>query len=220
VNVLALNSQVWWWIARSTGLVAWCVVTAGIVWGLTLASKVVRRRKVPAWLLDLHRYLGTLSLLFVAAHLVALSADDYVGFSAGDLFVPMAAAWRPVAVAWGIVAFYLLLLVQLTSWTMRWLPRRLWHSIHLLSFAVLAAGTVHGVTAGADAGEPTLQFGLLAGITVVLTLAIFRMLNKANEASPARVESQRVEPPAADPALAERLSRLGSRVRSSSVRAS
>ena len=56
--VAALNPQVWWWLARATGIVAWCMVTASIVWGLTLSSRLVRRRKVPAWLLDLHRYLG------------------------------------------------------------------------------------------------------------------------------------------------------------------
>ena len=78
--IATVNPQLWWWLARASGIVAWCMVTASIVWGLALSSKLVRRRKVPAWLLDLHKYLGTLSLAFIAVHLVALVADSYVDF--------------------------------------------------------------------------------------------------------------------------------------------
>ena len=74
-------------------------------------------------MLDLHKFLGTLSLVFVAVHLGALWADNYVHFGASELFVPMASTWRPGAVAWGIVAMYLLVAIQLTSWAMRRLPR-------------------------------------------------------------------------------------------------
>ena len=52
------------------------------------------------------------------------------------------------AVAWGIAGLYLLVAIQLTSWFMRRLPRRLWHAIHLGSFPLFAFATVHGFTAG------------------------------------------------------------------------
>ena len=74
----------------------------------------------------------------------------------------MASAWRPGAVTWGGVALYLLLVVQVSSWLMRRIPRRLWHRIHLLSFAVFAAGTIHGALAGADSGTPLVQFAAVA----------------------------------------------------------
>ena len=64
--------------------------------------------------------------------------------------MPLASSWRPGAVAWGIAATYLLVAIQLTSWTMQQLPRRLWHSVHLSSFPMFVFATVHGFTAGAD----------------------------------------------------------------------
>lgn len=173
-----LDPQFWWWATRATGLVAWCMVTAAIAWGLLLSGKVVRRRGLPAWLLDLHRYLGTLALVFTAAHLASLAADSYVQFSIVDLFVPMASDWRPAAVAFGIGALVLLLVVQVTSWMMRHLPRRVWHGIHFSSFGVLALGTVHGVLAGADVGSAVVQLGALSALTVIGVLVALRVANR------------------------------------------
>jgi sulfoxide reductase heme-binding subunit YedZ len=202
----SVNPQVWWWLARASGIVAWCMATASIVWGLTLSSKLVRRRKVPAWLLDLHKYLGTLTLAFAAVHLVALLADNYVDFGLRDLFVPMASAWRPGAVTWGVVALYLLLVVQVSSWLMRRIPRRLWHRIHLLSFAVFAAGTIHGALAGADSGTPLVQFAAVAGTTIIVFLVFVRILNASGTVADddARPRDARAAAAAARAARAER----------------
>ena len=41
-----------------------------------------------------------------------------------ELFVPLASAWKPGAVAWGVVALYLLLAIEITSLLQRRIPRR------------------------------------------------------------------------------------------------
>src|SRR5690606_18401442 len=97
-----LPSQLWWWVARATGIVAWAFATAAVAWGLALSGRLVRRRRLPAWILDLHRYLGTLTVAFLAVHVLALVADGYVQFGPKEIFVPMASAWRPGAVTWGV----------------------------------------------------------------------------------------------------------------------
>ena len=43
-----------------------------------------------------------------------------------DLLVPGASQWRPTAVAWGVIALYLLLAVEVTSLLKRRVPTRLW----------------------------------------------------------------------------------------------
>ena len=172
----ALDPKVSWYIARSSGLVAWAVVTASVIVGLALSTKFVRRRGVPAQLLDLHRYLGTLSVVFVAIHLVGLWADSFVHFGPSELFMPFASSWRPVATVWGILAFYVLAAIQLTSWAMRRLPRRLWHAVHMTSLALFAAATIHGFQAGADAANLAIEWMFLTASTLVLFLVIFRLL--------------------------------------------
>lgn len=178
----AMNEHTWWWLSRATGMVAWALSVAAIVWGLALSGRVVRRKRLPAWLLDLHKYLGTLTLAFVAVHMAALTLDQYVAFDAEDLFVPMASTWKPTAVTWGIAAFYVLVIIQVTSWGMKWLPRKVWHGIHFTSFFVFVAATVHGLMAGTDAQEPIVQMGALVGCTLLLTLVFLRVLNSVNGA--------------------------------------
>ncbi len=174
--IAALDPKVTWYAARASGLVAWALVTASIVVGLALSTRLVRKRGANAWLLDVHRFLGTLSLVFVGVHLFALWADDYVYFGPRELFVPMASEYRPGAVAWGIAALLLMVAIQLTSWAMHKMPRRLWHTVHLSSFLLFATATLHGFTAGADNKNLAVQWCALTGGLLVVFLVAFRLL--------------------------------------------
>jgi len=173
--MIATSEKLMWYVARSSGMVAWAMVTASILWGLALSSRLVRGRGVPAWLLDLHRYLGTLSIVFTAVHLLGLVGDNYVHFGWSELFVPMASGWQPGNVAWGIAGFYVLVAIQLTSWLMRHLPRRLWHAIHLMSVVLFVTATVHGWRAGTDHRNRLLQWFALTGLILVVVLVAYRI---------------------------------------------
>jgi DMSO/TMAO reductase YedYZ heme-binding membrane subunit len=177
-------------MARSSGVVAWLVMVASMVWGLLLATRLIRRAGLPPWLLDLHRWLGVLSIVVTAIHLGALAADSYGEFGWAETFVPFASKWRARAVAWGILAFYLMVAVQLTSWVMRWLPRRLWHAVHLTSFLALAAGTVHGALAGADRSNAFLQWAALAGVLVIVWFVFIRVLSPKSSVRRERAQEQ------------------------------
>jgi sulfoxide reductase heme-binding subunit YedZ len=171
-----LNEQFWWYVARSSGIVAWVLLSASVVWGLLYASRMIPKKTAPKWLLDLHRFLGGLTAMFVAAHLAALVLDSYAQFGAKELLVPFASRWRPGAVAWGVVALYLLVAVEATSLAMKRLPRRVWRSVHATSFVLFGVGTVHTFTAGADAGNPMLVGLLVATLLVFLFTVSYRVL--------------------------------------------
>jgi DMSO/TMAO reductase YedYZ heme-binding membrane subunit len=174
--VIAVTQKLAWYVSRSSGLITWALVAASIVWGITLSSRLVRRRGIPAWLLDLHRYLAALSLIFTVVHILGLVADNYVYFGWKELFVPMASKWRPGPTAWGIVAFYILVAIEVTSLLMRKMPRKYWHGIHLLAYPLFILGTVHGFQTGADKGNKLVQWGALLVIELVVGLTLFRAL--------------------------------------------
>lgn len=160
-------SSVPWYIARSAGLVAWALLTASVLWGLAISTRVLRGRPRPAWLLDLHRYLAGLAVVFSVVHVVGILLDDYVPFSLVSVLVPFASHWRPGAVAWGVVSAYLLLAVELTSLARARLPRRVWRATHVATFPLFVFSTVHALTAGTDAHTWAFEGAAAAAIVAV-----------------------------------------------------
>jgi len=173
--VLAVNVS--WYVARSAGLVGWALLTASVLWGLLLSTKatVLGRRPRPAWTLDLHRYLGGLATIFTCVHVLAIVADSYVHFGLLDVLVPFSSSWRPVAVAWGIVAMYLLAAVELTSLARKHLSRRVWRATHMASIPLYLFATVHAVSAGTDGRSMLFVTAAAVSIATVSGLVAMRL---------------------------------------------
>jgi hypothetical protein len=170
-----VSDHLWWYIARASGLVAWALLTASMLWGFLTATKILGKRPRPAWVLDLHRFFGGLAVVFVGVHLAGLLLDSYVEFTWPDLFVPFVSDWRPLALAWGITAFYLLLAVEITSLLKKRLPLRLWRYVHWTSYAVFGLATVHSFTAGTDTRNALVLIALAVGVAEVVFLLIVRL---------------------------------------------
>lgn len=146
------DPHIWWYLTRASALIAWVLMTMSVLWGILLSTRVMRRVDNPAWLQDLHRYLGGLTLLMVALHMVTLMLDGWLQFSITETLVPFATDFKPLAVALGIIAFYLLLAVQGTSLVMNKLPRKFWKALHYSSYAALLLVALHAGWTGTDVG--------------------------------------------------------------------
>lgn len=173
-----MNEHVWWYTARAGGIVAWVLLAATVAWGLLLSTRLIARRGMPAWLLDLHRFLGALAVVFTAIHVGALVLDGYTDFGARDILVPMASEWKPGAVAWGVVALYLLVAVEVTSLLMRRIPRRYWRAVHLTSFVLFLASGLHGAAAGSDARNALYRWTSVGLIAATMFLTLVRVLDE------------------------------------------
>jgi len=173
--------NLWWYTARAAGLVAWGLAAGSVFWGLFLSSRVLGTTPRAPWLLDLHRFLGTLTALFTGVHVAAIVADTYVHFGWTDVLVPLASDWHPVAVAWGIVAMYLVAAIQVTSWAMTRIPRRLWRAVHLSAFVVFGSATVHALTAGTDNDQPLTQWTAVVMCAMFVFLVLYRVLGPRGE---------------------------------------
>ncbi len=183
-----------WYLARSTGIVAALMLAASLLWGVFLSTKLLQDQKRPAWLLDLHRWLGALTLFFVGLHLLALLLDRYVHFDLRSVLVPFASTWRPLAVTWGVLALYLLVLVQVSSWARRRLSRRLWHGIHLLSYPLVWLVAIHAGSSGTDVGNPLYRLGALVVIAWLLLTVLYRVLASTRRTRTARASAVTANP--------------------------
>jgi predicted ferric reductase len=166
-----------WLLSRSAGIVAWALIVASCAWGLLVATRVLARRGVrrptPAWVFSTHRFHGALAVVFTAIHVLAILFDPFVSFSVVDVLVPFASSWEPVAVAIGIVGIYLLVAIEVTSLLRDRMPVRVWRSIHLLAYGLLALTSVHALAAGTDTAAlvPT-ALGVVLGCVIVFACGI------------------------------------------------
>ena len=162
----------WWYVTRASAVLAWVIMTAAVLWGILLSTRVFRGADNPAWLQDLHRYLGGTALVLTIIHMVSLVLDPWLAMPIDQLLIPLIAEYRPVPVALGILSFYVLAAVQLTSLVMNRLPRRLWKAVHYLSYVAVLAVAVHGAYAGTDAGAAWYQ-----GVaTVIVTASVLALI--------------------------------------------
>lgn len=181
-----MTSQLWWHTARAGGIVAWALLVTSVVWGLLLSTRTRPGGVAPAWLLDLHRFLGGLAVVFIGVHVVSIVLDSYIHFGLIDVLVPFASSWHPGWVAWGIVAMYLALAVEITSLLRRRMPARVWRRIHVLSLPLLALATIHFAVAGTDADHPFAIAGIAASVAAVAGLLVLRLRPSAPSPPAAR----------------------------------
>ena len=191
--------QLAWYVARGGGLTAWLLLSVTVVLGLLTASRLLGRRVSRAQLEHVHRIVGELAMIFIGVHILGLFLDTYVHFGLTDLFVPLASSWHPIPVAFGIVAFWLLIAVMFTSLLKDRIPHGVWQTIHLSSYAAYVLTTVHLMTAGTDAtwGPVAIMNVTIATLVAVLAaVALVRYLRR-----PARVLPPRpaAPPPAPQP---------------------
>ncbi|MFN0028301.1 MAG: ferric reductase-like transmembrane domain-containing protein [Acidimicrobiales bacterium] len=164
-----------WNVARAGGIVAWGLLGLSVIWGLLLSSRLLGRWAASARLLELHRWLGALAVIFTGVHLGGLVGDNWLYVGWGQILVPQASTWRPWAVTWGVVAFYLLLAVQLSSLCRRFLPTQLWRRVHYCAFPLVLFASLHGAQAGTDATQWIYQACSVGLLSLIIGLTLVRL---------------------------------------------
>jgi len=115
-------------------------------------------------------------LATVGLHGAALLMDPKIGFGLGAVLVPFASHWRPAAVAAGVVAGWLALVLAASFPMRKVICRRGWRALHYAGFAAFLLALVHALSSGTDlAGLGGPLVAAVAG-GPVLCLTLVRIL--------------------------------------------
>lgn len=142
-----------WYFSRATGIIAYVLLWFVIFFGLAFRNPLLKKVVTPLYTLDMHIYFSLLALAFVVAHALVLVFDAFTNLSLLDIFVPFFANTELVdvtAIAWGIIALYILIILIITSLLRRSIPRKVWRWLHFLHVAVFVLVVVHVLTIGTD----------------------------------------------------------------------
>jgi sulfoxide reductase heme-binding subunit YedZ len=142
-----------WILARSSGMVAYALLTASVIAGIVLKARPFDRMLRPTAVTDLHRFLALLGLGALAVHGTALVLDTTVHISPIALVVPGLVPYRPLATTLGVLAAELMVIVYLSFPLRRRIGARAWRRLHWATYAVFVLATVHGLAAGSSTRE-------------------------------------------------------------------
>jgi len=162
-----------WLLARASGLTAYALLTATVLMGLTVKSRIVK----PAAAVDLHRFVALVALGMLGLHGVSLALDRTVHIGPAALVVPGLSPYRPVAVALGVVALELAALLVLTFPLRRRIGIQAWRRLHKLAYVAFVAATVHGLAAGTDSARHWVFALYLSAVAAVTFATAARVLS-------------------------------------------
>jgi sulfoxide reductase heme-binding subunit YedZ len=166
-----LTGHEWWLASRAAGIVAMLLVSVSVGLGLASAARLVPPRARRA-LIAVHEQTALTALGAIAAHALLLLPDRWLHPGAAGIAIPLASAYRPFAVALGVVAAYLAALLGLSFYARRRIGPRLWRKLHVGTLGVYALSLAHTLTAGTDAGTKWL-LGLLAATAAPVAALLF-----------------------------------------------
>ncbi|MFZ5825888.1 MAG: ferric reductase-like transmembrane domain-containing protein [Bacillota bacterium] len=164
-----------WYLTRAAGLIAYLMLWAAATVGLLQSLGMLKGVTGPGANLDVHEHLSLWAIYATTFHAVILHWDRYVSFDWYELTIPFLSDYEPASVALGIGAFYLTVLVTVTTYLRSRLTPRVWRAIHLLSLPAFLFAIVHGVLLGTDADHPFVAYvyrftAISAGLLVALRM--------------------------------------------------
>ena len=183
-----LGQAPFWYVTRSTGIVAFVLLTLSITLGIASTQRMLAS---PAWprfaTQNLHRNVALLGLAFVVVHIVTTILDGYVSVSWWAVIVPGVSHYRTLWVALGTIAFDLTLIVTATSLLRLRMAARLWRQVHYSVYLMWPLSLLHFLKTGTDAGQN--KFGVWIGIVgaaVVIGSVALRLHTRNAPPTPAR----------------------------------
>jgi sulfoxide reductase heme-binding subunit YedZ len=187
-SIFGINTQqIWWFVTRAAGLIAYLLLWFSTVWGLAVPSKLVAPILEQTYTFDFHQFISLLSIGFTLLHVIVLMIDQYLPFSIWQILLPFLDSYRPFWVGIGIISFYIILLVTITFYIRSLIGMSVFRAIHILSLVSYLGATLHGLFAGTDGTLPGMRIIYLGGGLVVAFLTGYwlwiRSLQKSGTAN-------------------------------------
>lgn len=165
-----------WILARGAGIGGYVLLWLSVVAGLTLSSRPFGRAISPAIITEVHRALALTGLVAIVVHALALVADATVEVSPLAIFVPGLVDYRSVWTALGVLAFDLVLVLQVSFALRSRIGVKRWRRLHYVSFLTFALAAGHGLLVGTDSGLAWMQAVYVVSVASVAGLTAFRFL--------------------------------------------
>lgn len=165
-----------WIILRAAGIGSYIALWLAVDWGLIATTSLVTKRVSKPTSTLFHGVVASAGLALLVIHLGGLLLDRFMPFGLLDLVIPMRAGYRTLAVSFGVIAMYAMVVILVSSWIRKRLGTKVWRAIHLLAIPAFTMALAHGVFAGTDSSRPWMFAVYVVTGLLTLFLVIVRGL--------------------------------------------
>jgi predicted ferric reductase len=195
--LLELNSvQLWWYVTRSAGVMAYLLLWFSTVWGLAVPSKLLNPVLEGGYTFDFHQFISLLSIGFALLHILVLTIDRYLPYSTWQILIPFLSPYRPLWVGIGVISFYIIILVTVTFYIRSRIGMSAFRAIHISSLLAYLGITLHGFYSGTDSPLLSMQLMYRGTALVIVFLTVYWLVLKFQQ----NVEAKRKAALASSPA--------------------
>jgi predicted ferric reductase len=146
-----------WYTSRAAGIASYLLMFIIIFMGEGMTSGFAYQFASPVRIWLTHKYLGISLGITIIIHMLSLLMDKFIGFNIGDILIPFYSSYQPFLLNLGIFAFYILIIVLISSIFIRLEKPYLWRKIHYFVYPMFLLALIHGLFLGSDSKLPAIQ---------------------------------------------------------------
>jgi sulfoxide reductase heme-binding subunit YedZ len=156
------SHYLFWITSRAAGITAMVLASVAVGYGLMMAGRLGNGRAADRR--PIHETLSLAVMVAIAVHGLSLLGDTYLRPSLLDITVPFTLSYKTIPTSIGILAAWATFALGLSYYLRGKIGVKRWRMLHRFTVLAWAAGILHALLAGTDAGQ--LWFTLLVLLCV------------------------------------------------------
>jgi methionine sulfoxide reductase heme-binding subunit len=165
-----------WYSVRALGFLAYIVLSASVLYGLLLSTKILDSIAHRPVSFSLHKDLAIVGMILAAFHGGLLTFDQSFNFTPAAILVPFNSPYAPVTVGIGQLTFYGSIVITLSFYVRRHIGQRAWRLLHYVTFLSFIGATFHGIASGSDSGQRWAFYLYLGTVALAIFLLTYRII--------------------------------------------
>jgi predicted ferric reductase len=173
-----------WYLSRATALVGFLLLYLPIFLGVSIRLPFLQKIIKPAYSVKIHGWISFQALFFAFIHSIALLFDRFISFDLVNIFIPflnlpdsaVGSGIEPMYLNLGIIGFYLMLVLVLTSYLRNIVGRRFWRLIHFANIILYVFVVLHALALGTDMKNPLIRNIFIAANVFLAVLFIISII--------------------------------------------
>lgn len=179
MGVVAQVTPWLWYIARSSGILGFIFLWFAMFLGLAIRNPILKKAIKQIYSLSFHGFLAVMSAFWIIVHITVLLFHKEFPMSLADVLIPWHFHSNFLStnfLALGIIAFYTMIILIITSYFRKHLKRWIWRIMHYLSPIAFLFVVFHGLFNGTDMKNPLISSAYLSSSIILIILYISNLI--------------------------------------------